>query len=391
MNQTTPTIVLTGGGSGGHITPLLSLARELKAQSPDCQIVYIGHKGDNFDTLKDSGHQFDFMVFIQAGKFRRYHGQGFLSQLFDLKTMALNIRDFFRLPASVISAYRIMRRFKPDVVFSKGSFVAVPVGLAAKMRGVPIVTHDSDIVPGLANRLVGRWARVHATGMPAELYAYPPASTVQVGIPIDERIKKVTLKVQKDYKKQLKLPLDSQLLLVSGGGNGSAYLNKLMLAIAENLLSSNLSLQIIHVAGAAHEDELVSAYKNALPKGELSRVRVIGFSSDFYAFAGAADLVITRAGATTLAELAAAGKACILIPAPFLTGGHQLKNAAELEDKDAAVVLNEDAAPDELLVTVSELLNNDSRRWELAKNLYGTARPEAAAKLAEIILKAAEG
>jgi UDP-N-acetylglucosamine--N-acetylmuramyl-(pentapeptide) pyrophosphoryl-undecaprenol N-acetylglucosamine transferase len=380
---------LTGGGSGGHITPLLSLAQELKSQAPDCRIIYIGHKGDNFDNLNVSTHNFDFMVFIRAGKFRRYHGGSLLSRLFDLKTLALNARDFFRLPGSIISSYRAMRRFRPDVVFSKGGFVAVPVGVAAKVKGVPIITHDSDTVPGLANRIVGRWARIHATGMPAKFYNYPPGSIEYVGIPIDGRIEKVTPKIQKECKKRLKIPEDSEVLMVSGGGNGSKRLNDLVLSIAPNLLEANLSLYIIHLTGQMHETEVKAGYKATLPKTEQGRVYASGFTPDFYSYAAAADLIITRAGATTMAELSAAGKACVLIPAPFLAGGHQLKNAQELEKKDAAAVISEDVKPDELLVVVSELLNNDSRRWELAKNLYTTARPDAAAKLASLILQTA--
>src|SRR3954470_7187904 len=111
MNQPTPTIVLTGGGSGGHITPLLSLARELKKQAPACQIVYIGHKGDNFDTFKQSGHDFDFMAFIKAGKLRRYHGQ-MLGGLLNPKPLVLNLRDMFRFPGSVIAARRVLKKFK---------------------------------------------------------------------------------------------------------------------------------------------------------------------------------------------------------------------------------------------------------------------------------------
>ena len=147
---------MTGGGSGGHITPLLSLAREIKDQQPGCQIVYVGHKGDDFDSLKARAANFDFLAFINAGKFRRYHSEG-LAGLFSLKTLGLNIRDFLRLPGSIIQSYRLIRRFKPDVMFSKGGFVAVPVGVAARLRRVPIITHDSDTVPGLANRIVGRW------------------------------------------------------------------------------------------------------------------------------------------------------------------------------------------------------------------------------------------
>jgi UDP-N-acetylglucosamine--N-acetylmuramyl-(pentapeptide) pyrophosphoryl-undecaprenol N-acetylglucosamine transferase len=133
---------LTGGGSGGHITPLLSLAHALKKASPGCRVAYIGHKGDQFDSLAERYHDFDDIGFVNGGKFRRYHGESFFSQLFDVKTLALNIRDFFRVITSIFKSVKILRKLKPDVVFSKGSFVAVPVGIAAKLLRIPIVTHE---------------------------------------------------------------------------------------------------------------------------------------------------------------------------------------------------------------------------------------------------------
>ncbi len=370
--------------------PLLSLAHELKVQSPNCQIVYIGYKGDNFDTFKESTHNFDFTAFIRAGKFRRYHDEGFLSRIFDFRTLALNVRDFLLIPGSVVASLRILRQFRPNVVFSKGGFVVVPVGLAARLLRVPIVTHDSDAVPGLANRIVGRWAKIHATGMPPENYPYSKHSLSYVGIPIDPAIKKVTPKLQDEFKKKLNLPQDSTIILLAGGGNGSKKLNDLMVTISRRLLDSNLALHIIHVTGTLHEQTVRTQYKTELSKEEQKRVKITGFSNDFFGFAAVADLVISRAGATTLAELAMAGKACIIIPSPFLAGGHQLKNAEILAKRDAVVMVGETIEPDEFLVMVSELLNNDHRRWELAKNLYATANPDAASKLAHLILKAAE-
>lgn len=389
MNHRPLTILLTGGGSGGHITPLLSLAREIKVQRPDCQIVYIGHKGDDFDSLRARADDLDFLAFINAGKFRRYHDSK-LKGVFAPGTLMLNIRDFFRLPGAIISSWRLMRRFKPDVMFSKGSFVAVPVGVAARLRGVPIVTHDSDTVPGLANRIVGRWARVNATGMPTKYYNYPKNKIEYVGIPIDERIKKVTPKVQAECREQLGLPKSANVLMLSGGGNGSLRLNELLLSVAKNLLEADLSLHILHISGQAHQAAVKAAYKQKLPKSEQDRVIVEGFTPDFYLYSAAADLIVTRAGATTLAELAVEGKACIIIPSPFLTGGHQLQNAQMLADAKAAVVVDETIEPDEFLVVTSELLSNDHRRFELAKNLYSTTKSDATAKLAAIIIKNAK-
>jgi UDP-N-acetylglucosamine--N-acetylmuramyl-(pentapeptide) pyrophosphoryl-undecaprenol N-acetylglucosamine transferase len=378
---------LTGGGSGGHIVPLLSLARELKAQAPDSEIIYIGHKGDNFDSLNLPKHDFDFLAFINAGKFRRYHNEGVLSHLLDVKTVVLNVRDVFRVIASVGAAYRILNRTGAQVLFAKGGFVSVPVGIAARLKGIPIITHDSDSVGGLANRIVGRWANVRATGMPTKFYKSSKARLEYVGIPLDSRIEHVSLPMQQAYKKELRLPESSQVVLVAGGGLGSANVNKMIIHAAPRLLQSNLALQIIHIAGQQHQKDVAATYRQHLDATQMERVKVLGFTPDFYRYSGAADLIVSRAGATALAEFAVQGKACIIIPSPFLTGGHQLKNAEELQKNDAAVVLNEDADTDEVVGVIHQLLNHDHRRWQLGENIHKSAKPGAAKKLAAIILE----
>ncbi len=267
--------------------------------------------------------------------------------------------------------------------------MVVPVGIAAHFRRVPIVTHDSDSVPGLANRIVGRWAKLHATGMPAKYYSYPQESIKYVGIPLDPRIKKVSESSQVAYKKQLGLSADCHLLLLSGGGNGSKRLNDLLLVASKELIEADPKLRIVHVAGREHESDVNLTYNSILPDGEREKVTVLGFTPDFYAYSAAADLVITRAGATTLAELSVESKACIVIPSPYLTGGHQLKNAEELAAKDAVVVLQEDISSDELLAVTKELLGNDVRRRQLADNLNSTVKHNAAEQLATLIIEAA--
>ena len=202
-NKPTITVVLTGGGSGGHITPLLSLARALKLFEPTCRVVYIGLRGEKIGGLAERFQVFDEIYYVPAGKFRRYHGESLLAHLVDVRTMMLNVRDFFRVIRGIFSARRILKQIGPDVVFSKGGFVAVPVGIASRLLHVPIVTHDSDSLAGLANRIVGRWAVVHATGMPADGYSYPKKTIRYVGIPVDERIKPVSLAAQADFKRQI--------------------------------------------------------------------------------------------------------------------------------------------------------------------------------------------
>ncbi|HVO86410.1 MAG TPA: glycosyltransferase [Candidatus Binatia bacterium] len=372
---------MTGGGSGGHITPLLSLAQELKRQQPDCQLVYIGHKGDK---PKVSDKNFDRVFYINAGKFRRYHDDSLWRKLTDFKTIALNIRDFFRLLTSIGSAYRILSRVKPDALFSKGGFVSVPVGLAARIKGIPIITHDSDAIGGLANQIVGRWATVRASGMPSD-----EPGVRYVGIPLDAHIAAISAPDQKTFKKQLDIPKDAKLLLLTGGGNGSVHLNQLLVSAAPQLLSQDANLYIAHMTGHQHLQATEHAYQRALTPEQQRRVLRRDFVSDLYKYSAAADLIISRAGATVIAEFAVQGKACIIIPSPFLAGGHQLKNAKVLADADAAVILSEDADATDLIVLVQKLLADSARREQLAKNLHGLSKSDAAEELAKIIIQTA--
>jgi UDP-N-acetylglucosamine--N-acetylmuramyl-(pentapeptide) pyrophosphoryl-undecaprenol N-acetylglucosamine transferase len=380
---------LTGGGSGGHITPLLSLAHAIKSQEPKCNIVYIGHKGDNFDTQRQTYHDFDFVGFVNGGKFRRYHGESVLRQLFDLKTVALNIRDFFRFINSIGKAWRILARVRPNVVFSKGGFVAVPVGIAAKIRGIPIVTHDSDALPGLANKIIGRWATVRATGMPVEFYNYPKDTAVYTGIPTDPRIKPATKELQNRYKKEININPDQQVLLVAGGSLGARSVNDKMLKIVPELLTTYPKLHIVHIAGMQSEEEIKKQYKLLL-EGDTKKITILGYTSELYKYIEAADLIVSRAGATAVAEFAIAQKACILIPNPLLTGGHQVKNAESLLKIGAVETLDNNASAEMLLGKIVKLLSDSTKRSSLAKKLSSTAKLDAADHLAKILIQIAK-
>jgi UDP-N-acetylglucosamine--N-acetylmuramyl-(pentapeptide) pyrophosphoryl-undecaprenol N-acetylglucosamine transferase len=369
----------------------LSLAHALRKQSPDCRIVYIGLKGEKLEGLQDRYSVFDEAHYISAGKLRRYYGESFLAHLVDIRRLALNVRDFFRTLAGINSASRLLRRLRPAVVFSKGGFVGVPVGIAAHRQHIPIVTHDSDALEGLANRIIGRWATIHTTGMPPTYYRYPPSSVRYVGIPVDERIGPVNPEDQQAFKKQVDLPVDSLLLLVGGGGLGARDLNDLIVKSAKELLERQSNLHIIHIAGRQHQKTVDGQYLKFLTTDQRGRVEVLDFTADFYKYTGAADLVITRAGATTLAELALQRKACVVVPAPFLTGGHQLKNADQLKKLGAVEIVNNNASPQKLVETVGRLLQNEKQRLKLATSLGTTAHPKAAGELAQILLTVAAG
>lgn len=369
----------------------MSLARALKKLEPSCQLSYIGHKGDSFDSLRERYHDFNEMAFITAGKFRRYHGESIWRQLVDFKTIALNIRDFFRTLKGIREAYKALKQIEPNLVFSKGSFVAVPVGIAAHLQKIPLITHDSDAVPGLANKIIGRWAVVNAVGTKFGSYPYPKKRQLYTGVPIDENIKPVSAALKKSYRAELGLPGEAEVLLIGGAGLGSKDINNKIVEISADLLTVRSRLFIVHIAGEKHKKDTAKRYDAVLDPAKKRRVDLTGFTNEFYKYTGASDLVVTRGGATVLAELAVQRKAAIVIPAPFLAGGHQLKNAEKLQKIGAIEFLANDAPAKDLLNVVDDLFQNRRRLLELGEKFGSTAEPNAADRLAGIILSSARG
>lgn len=383
------TIVMTGGGSGGHITPILAVAAELKRRQPDTRIIYIGQRGDSLGDIPSKDPNIDETYAVFAGKFRRYHGEGF-RQLLDIPTLLKNIRDFFLVIAGIAQSWRLMRELEPDVVFGRGGFVSVPVCLGAALRRVPYITHDSDPIPSLANRIIARWARLHAVALPADIYPYPPAKTVTTGIPLNKEFKPVTAALKKHYRSELKIPQNARLLFIIGGGLGSQRVNSAVAEALPHLLRDFSDLQVVHVVGRANQADMEKTYAKELPTEEQGRAQVLGFIPDVYRYSGAADVVVTRAGATNLAEFAVQGKACIVVPSPFLAAGHQLKNGQYLAEQGAALVVDENDLtddPNRLAKQVAQLLHNPDQIKALGAKLAGFARPNADQAIAKLILE----
>jgi UDP-N-acetylglucosamine--N-acetylmuramyl-(pentapeptide) pyrophosphoryl-undecaprenol N-acetylglucosamine transferase len=385
------TIVVTGGGSGGHITPILAVAHELKRQQPGVRIVYIGQKGDKLIDIPASDPNIDEVHVVSAGKLRRYHGEGW-KQLLDLRTQARNVRDGFRVLAGLWQSFWLLRRLKPSIIFTRGGFVSVPVALGGKLNGIPYITHDSDSIPSLANRIIARWASLHAVALPEEVYPYPIDKTRMVGIPLSKSFEYVTPTLKKQYKHQAGVPVDAQVLVITGGGNGAKQLNDDVISNADYLLKKYPKLHIIHVAGRDLEQATNAGYDRAVDTSSRHRVAVFGYTTDSYLYTGAADVIIARAGATYLAEFAVQGKACILVPADQLVGGHQTQNAMVLADRGAVMLLTQAQAEQErrLATVVGDLLDDDTKRTELSKRLLKFARTDAAKELAMLLLERAK-
>jgi UDP-N-acetylglucosamine--N-acetylmuramyl-(pentapeptide) pyrophosphoryl-undecaprenol N-acetylglucosamine transferase len=260
--------------------------------------------------------------------------------------------------------------------------------VAAALRHVPYVTHDSDAIPGLANRIIARWAAKHAVALESSLYPYPKEKTISVGVPVAAGYEPVTAELRRNYRTKLGLDAYEQIILVTGGGLGAARLNQAMVSIMPTLLEEFPHLAVIHTAGNKHEAAVSKAYTKSLPRGDRSRVIVRDYLTDMYMYSGAADLVVARGGATNFAELAAQAKPSIIVPNPLLTGGHQVKNAEAYAEKKAVILVQEDtlsSQPELIRQTIAHLLVDPKERLKLAKNIYSFARPHATADLAAII------
>ena len=383
------TIVLTGAGSGGHITPILAVAAELKRQQPKSRLIYIGQHGDKLGDLPAKHPSIDEVYTVRAGKFRRYHGEG-VRQFLDIMTLLRNIRDLFYVIIGIYQSWRLLRVLRPDVIFIKGGFVGVPVGLAAGRLGIPYITHDSDAVPGLANRIIASRAVKHAVALPPEVYNYPIQKTVMTGIPLRPEFVPVTPRLAQRYRAEIDIPHKAKLLFIIGGGLGAQRVNQAVAEAVPHLLREFPDLYVIHGVGRANEDPMRAVYYERLTEAEQGRVRTYGYLEDVYRYSGAADVIVTRAGATNLAEFAVQGRACVVVPSPFLTGGHQLKNAQYLHNQQAAVVLDESelmADPNRLARQVSDLLRDAGSRHRLERQIATFAKPHATVELANLILR----
>lgn len=294
-----------------------------------------------------------------------------------------NFVDGFKVLVGTVQSFGKLIVWRPDVVFTKGGFVCLPVGLAAHLLRIPLVIHDSDAHPGLTNRILSRWATKIATGAPLEYYSYPKSKSRYVGIPINTAFHPYTKAQQWDSKRDLGLDTDKPLVVVTGGGLGAGRLNGV---VVETLRDLQKMATVILVAGAAHYDEL----RTRMPK-DSEQFKLFSFVNNMPELLGAADIVVTRAGATTILELAALAKPTILVPNAALTGGHQLKNAAVYGDAQVAVVLDEDAMvekPALLVKAVSGYLKDPKTTASMAKRFGKFAKPDAAKDMATMILSA---
>lgn len=370
------------------MTPILAIISELKrSQKNNLEIRFWSDR--RFANQARQMVQYDNADVktkaIFSGKLRRYHSTSLRRQLVDIPTLLQNIGDMFLLLLGIIQSTMLLILWRPDVIFTKGGFVCLPVGIAAHLLKIPFVIHDSDAHPGLTNRILSPWASVVATGAPLEHYNYPKNKATYVGIPISSKFEEFSPAAQKKAKEDLGLSNNRPLVVITGGGLGAERINKATIAIAPKLLQH---ASVVHITGKKQ----FSQFENVAPKD--SNYKLLPFVSQKMAqILGAADVVVTRAGATTMLELAALKKAVIVVPNALLTGGHQLKNAKVYGREDAVIVANEknlEDNPEILLEEIMLLINDVKLRQRMSIKLGKFAKPNAARDTVEIIIKIAK-
>ncbi len=364
-------IVLTGGVSGGHTFPLIAVAERIAVQTNNStEFLFIGPKGRfGAEAMQERGIE---VRLVATGKLRRYFSfQNFI--------------DPFLIPLGIIQSLWHLYRFLPDAVFSKGGSASVPVVIAAWLYRIPVLIHDSDAVAGMANKFMGKLATKIAIAYPSAREFFPLEKVALTGNPVRTDILEGSR--ERGYQ-ELGLDPDKKTLLVIGGSLGAMKLNEALLHILPELLQENI--QVVHQTGTEHlaliEKAVVSA--GITPGGATGYVPRAFFPAellgDVYALA---DLVISRAGAGSIAELAAHGKAVILIPLASAANDEQKKNAYAIAHIGGASVLEEPNLGEHLLLQeIQELLGDDTRRAQMGEAIKAFYHPEAADALATGVL-----
>lgn len=355
-----PHIVFTGGGTGGHVIPCLAVITELRKLAPASKISYIGsHSGVERGLVRRAGLPY---YSVATGKLRRYPSLA-------------NLTDALRVPVGIVQAVQLLRRLRPDAVFAKGGYVSVPVALAAGFLKIPLITHESDITPGLATKLTVRFANQVCVSF-AETKKYLSAKKITTtGNPV----RPVGSAIR--GKRFLKFRNSKPILLITGGSTGAVFLNRLVAKITPKLAKQS---NIVWLTGPNKKPKL---------KTRISDLRVFGYLDKEYPdVLAAASLVICRAGAGTLFELAAAGKPSVLIPLPAAgSRGDQLLNAEFFAKKNAAKIYTQESInPSAFATEITELLVSKRKLNTMSKAVQKLATPNAALKIAKLILKNAQ-
>ncbi|MGE3956815.1 MAG: undecaprenyldiphospho-muramoylpentapeptide beta-N-acetylglucosaminyltransferase [Vicinamibacterales bacterium] len=357
-------VVIAGGGTGGHLYPGIAVARELLLRRPGSTVSFAGTvKGIEFRVIPREGFALDT---IRSGGLKG-------------KSMAERARGASLIPLGMLDAWRILARRRPDLVIGVGGYSSGPVVLSAALRGIPTMLLEQNAVPGLTNRLLARVVKAAAVTYPSTTPFFGNRAFVS-GNPV--RAEFLALASQPAVTTP---PSEGAGVLVFGGSQGAHAINAAMVDAAPRLAARGVTLRLTHQTGERDLEMVRAGYAAAGVKATVEP-----FIYDMAARLAEADLVVCRAGATTLAELTAAGKPSILIPLPTATDDHQRRNAEALAEAGAAeVVLQHEATGTVLAERIEALVSSADRRRRMAGAARTLARPDAARAIVDRALELA--
>lgn len=356
-------VLVSGGGTGGHIYPALALIREIQKKDSTAQFLYVGtEKGLESDIVKKENIPFR-SIYITG---------------FKRKLSFENVKTIARFLKGVQDSKKIIKEFQPDVVLGTGGYVCGPVVYAAAKLGIPTVIHEQNSVPGITNKFLSRYVNKVAICFEAAASFFPKEKTELVGNP---RGSEVLGYNSEDGKKLAGLAVGKKSVLVFGGSRGATPINKAMIEMLKEV--GKRDYEILYVTGNAHYDNVMKEVEKI---GKPSNIIIKPFVYNMPQILAGMDIIVGRAGATSLAEITALGKASILIPSPYVTNNHQEKNAQALKDNGAAIIrLEKDLTGANLLKDIDQILLNDEvqKKMEQASKQLGI--PDAADRLYQLM------
>lgn len=355
-------VLIAAGGTGGHVYPAIAIADALKATWPETEITFVGTK-DHMEWTAVPKAGYTISPIWISGLQRRLTPKNLLFPI--------------KLVYSLIQSYGLLRRFRPSIMISCGGYVAGPVGWVAAKMGIPIMLQEQNSYPGVTNRMLARYARRIFTAFPDAEDYFPEQKVRMVGNPTRNQLRQLSNKVARE---QFKFSEDRPVLLVLGGSLGAKSINEAMLHSLDTL-HDDAGLYIIWQCGKRYIDALV----NEIEVEDYPRLRLHAYLDDMPAAYAAADLAVSRAGASSCSELMITGTPSVLVPSPHVAGDHQTMNARSMNDQGASEMLEDNTLKDTLSELVTRLLADHEQLRRMNDAALAMAKPMAAHHIAEEI------
>ncbi|MCF6183683.1 MAG: undecaprenyldiphospho-muramoylpentapeptide beta-N-acetylglucosaminyltransferase [Bacteroidales bacterium] len=358
-------IIISGGGTGGHIFPAIAVAQALKRIDNNIEILFVGAKG-KIEEIKVPEAGFDIKLISIKG--------------FQRKISFETLKNILRLIKSLFRAFKIIRKFKPDVVVGVGGYASGPVVFSASLKGIPTLIQEQNSYPGITNKILSKKADKICIAYDAVKKYFPEDKIIETGNPIRKKITD-TDATREEVLEFFNLEPDKKVILSLGGSGGAKSINNGIKAKLNKIAQSDVFF-IWQTGKNYYEDSL-----KAVEKINASNIKIYDFIARMDLAYKAADLVISRAGAGTISELSMLEKAVILVPSPNVAEDHQTKNASALVNINAAVLIKDNETENKLIDTALELVNNEIKLKKLSENIIKEKRPNSDKLIAEEILK----